>query len=170
MRSSFFLFAVFHLTSLEKTLTCCFYPPAPATIGQKGDSLELWCLHRAYMGKITRSYELFYEQRSQQPKRKSTRNPYYPSGTHTRYELYNAWAKVGRPVTPSEIANWEAVGQSVWSPASRAPRPHEIDPARTPQGVALRQGILLIGGVPADCETFYLKLRAASLLVRHIGL
>ena len=138
--------------------------------GVRSDSLEIWCLHRAYWSKIRGAYAAFYSQRSKQPKEKSTSNPNYPNGTYTRYELYNAWQKAGHAITPAQISLWEAVGMSIWTAQSRAPRRHECDPARTAAGKVLRRQLLHYGGCPQDCEGRYLKLRAASKIVQLLGL
>ena len=138
--------------------------------GDRSDPLDLYCLHQAYLPKVRLVYKNFYSARSKQPKRRSTKNPNYPRGVYTRYELYSCWEKAGYPISAAQINAWEQVGLAAWGPRSHAPRPHEVDPNHTAVGRALRRLIVHHGGIPLTCEGRYMKLRAAARAVNARGL
>lgn len=105
------------------------------------NNTDLFCLHEIFLPVIQVTMNRHYESLKLQKKRKSTRNPAYPAGTHRRSHLYASVPSCAKAITARRAERLSAIGLSYWAqqrPASLAPRVWEVDPVVTPAGRARR--------------------------------
>jgi hypothetical protein len=99
--------------------------------------LDLFCLHSTFLPTIQKVLDRHYSSLRMQKKRKSTKNPTYPTGTHRRDHIYAMGPSFSRRITATQAEALRAIGVNHFvqnKPSSLAPRPWEIDPVQTQEG------------------------------------
>ena len=98
---------------------------------------DLFCLQTIFLPAIQKILDRHYSSLRMQKKRKSTKNPSYPTGTHRRDHIYAMAPSRSRRITATQAVELRAIGVNHWvqnKPSSLTPRPWEIDPVQTQEG------------------------------------
>ena len=100
--------------------------------GRKKDRVDMFCLWRIDHAPIEQSISRHCCAMRAMPKRKSTRNPYMPKGTHQPRELFLCGPSDGKPLTPREVDIIEEHDAAYWSRSNGDGDPRREDPNPNP--------------------------------------
>ena len=97
-----------------------------AGILDASSNVDLFCLHATFVPEIRDVQARHYRGVTFQKKRKSTKDPAYPAGTHRRRHLYVNQPSLATELTEDQAQRVAAAGTQYWEqnrPASLRPRP-----------------------------------------------
>ena len=106
-----------------------------------------------------------YEAMRVMRKPRSTKNPYYPRGTHRRWQLYAESPSLGLPLTEEDVADACELSTLYWEvnrPSSARKRAWEIDPVVSALGRQERDA-RVSAHVLCSLEVQYEAYRAATM-------
>jgi hypothetical protein len=135
-------------------------------------NLDLFCLHSVFLPAIKYSMKRHYESLKMQKKRKSTKNPDYPNGTHRRSHLYTMMPSMATRLTQEQARRLRDIGFEHWlrgRPASLDQRPWEVDPVSSLEGREIRAQ-LLTSRNPATEEEEYRVFRRCTIRLSARGM
>jgi len=127
---------------------------------------DLFSLIEVYFNLLERNLSEHYESMGNRLKRKSTRNPNYPTGTHRRFQLYSLSPNMLNRCTQTEIDQIAVIGQNHFLGVSQTAS-WQIDPLTTEELRQSRRDALEWADWNTRAELYVAHVNATSYLRRY---